>query len=45
MMGAVRPTESKDKEKKDRYNNFSSVKYAMEKRSKMFQPHTEPRMQ
>ena len=40
----VRAVESKDKEKKDRYNNFSSVKYAMVRREKMFQPQAEPLM-
>ena len=43
-MMAARATEAKDKEKKDRYNGYSSVKYATERRMKMFQPQTEPKM-
>jgi hypothetical protein len=40
----VRASEASDKKYRENHNGFSSVKYASEKRSKIFQPQAEPNL-
>lgn len=41
----VRATQARDKENRERYNGYSAVRYASERRMKAFHPQAEPKMQ